>query len=61
MSGANLYAAYLRGADLRESDLSGTNLEDAVLLNADLRGANLGGARFCHTVMPDGRKIKGTC
>ena len=41
MSEANLRDARLRGADLREADLSEANLRDARLRGADLRGARL--------------------
>ena len=39
----------LRGAILREANLTGANL-----YKADLMSANLRGARFCRTTMPDG-------
>ena len=38
--------ANLRGADLREADLSGANLSGANLREADLSGANLSGANL---------------
>jgi len=44
LSGANLYGAYLYGANLRGADLSGANLYGANLRRADLSGANLYGA-----------------
>ena len=38
----------LRGACLRESDMSGAQLDAAVLIGTDLRKANLRGAGFRH-------------
>ncbi|MGG5886281.1 pentapeptide repeat-containing protein [Falsiroseomonas sp. HC035] len=46
LSGANFFAADLRGADFRGADLSGAAFPFADLRNADLRGANLTGAHF---------------
>ena len=43
-SGADLYGADLRGANLRGADLYGANLRGADLRGADLYGANLRGA-----------------
>ena len=43
---ANLYGAYLCGADLRGAYLRGANLLGADLCGADLRGANLYGANL---------------
>jgi hypothetical protein len=42
--GADLWGAYLRGADLGGADLRGVNLRGADLWGAYLRGADLGGA-----------------
>jgi Family of unknown function (DUF5758)/Pentapeptide repeats (8 copies) len=42
---ANLSRADLRGADLREANLSRADLREANLSRADLRGANLYGAK----------------
>jgi uncharacterized protein YjbI with pentapeptide repeats len=43
-AGARLSGTNLRGADLRDADLSGTNLRGADLRDADLSGTNLRGA-----------------
>ena len=65
LQGANLRGAALMFADLSDANLVGANLSRANLYatnldDADLYGANLYGARFCNTVMPNGRTaIKG--
>jgi hypothetical protein len=41
----------LRGACLREADMSGAQLDAAVLIEADLRKANLRGAGFRHAML----------
>ena len=46
LRGANLYGAYLRGADLRGANLYGANLYGADLRGANLCGANLYGANL---------------
>ena len=48
-SGANLYGADLRGADLRGANLYGADLRGANLRGANLYGADLRGADLCGT------------
>lgn len=47
LSGANLYGADLRGANLCNANLYGADLRGADLCGADLYGANLRGADLC--------------
>jgi uncharacterized protein YjbI with pentapeptide repeats len=51
----DLSGAVLSGADLRGTKFDHPDLEFADLSHADLRGVSLKGARFCDTVMPDGK------
>ena len=51
----NFGKADLTGADLRGADLSGAVLFQARLDNANWDGSTRTGARFCQTVLPDGR------
>ena len=44
LAGANLAGAYLAGADLTRANLAGADLTDAYLTGAYLAGANLAGA-----------------
>ena len=46
----------LRGADLREANLTGAVLRDAKIDFADFTKA-----KFCNTVMPDGQRIFKDC
>jgi len=47
----------LTGADLTGADLTGAKLARADLTKADLTGAYLHAVVFCHTTMPDEKKI----
>ena len=58
---ANLRDANLRRADLWRADLTGADLRDANLSGANLSGADLSRARFCGTVMPDGKTRNDNC
>ena len=55
LSQANLFRAYLYGTNLRGATLESADLREADLTHADLRDANLNQAKFCKTIMPDGR------
>ncbi len=51
----------LRGANLSLANLFGAYLNGAYLRVADLRFANLSGAKFCKTIMPNGKVRNGHC
>jgi uncharacterized protein YjbI with pentapeptide repeats len=53
LNGANLNGASLNGANLKGAELNNANLEAA-----SLNGANLEGAKFCNTIMPDGKNAR---
>ena len=53
----DLTGADLTGADLTGADLTGAKLARADLTKADLTGAYLHAVVFCHTTMPDEKKI----
>ena len=50
---ANLGGANLHGADLTDANLQGANLTGASLTDANLEGANLGGADLSNAILPD--------
>ncbi len=56
LQGANLTNANLRNANLTEADLRGAKLTDAITL-----GAVQSGAKFCRTIMPDGKLNNQDC
>jgi uncharacterized protein YjbI with pentapeptide repeats len=68
---ANLEEAYLYRTNLQGANLTNANLRNAILIEADLRGAKLtdaitlgavqSGAKFCRTVMPDGKLNNQDC
>ena len=58
---ANLSGANMSGARLWEAILQEANLEGAVLRAADLDYARMKDAIFCNTVTPDGQRIFKDC
>ena len=68
---ANLEEAYLYRTNLQGANLTNANLRNAILIEADLRTAKLidaitwgavqSGAKFCRTIMPDGRLNNQDC
>jgi hypothetical protein len=61
LNGANLCGADLRSANLQGADLRGANLTRANLSAAALGGANTSGAKYCQTILPNGKRDDSGC